>query len=173
MEKIKHALKFGVIGGFIMIAGWWPGQLLFLQKEGGTYDFFYLELFGYATMALALTTVFIGIKRHGDKELAGKISFKPAFVMGLYITFVASVIYVMGWMIYYPNFMPDFASQYAEHQMKGLSHDEVVRKQKEMQDWMRIYENPLAVVGITFMEIFPIGSVVALVSAFILSKKKK
>lgn len=176
MKNFKHALKFGAIGALVMTTSWWLGQLLFPQQEGEPYDFSQGEFFGYAAMILALTAVFIGIKRHRDKELSGVISFKSAFVMGLYIVLVASVIYVVGWMIYYPNFMPDFADQYAEYQVMqykeaGLSTDEIAQKQKEMREWMEMYENPVVMAGITFMEIFPIGLIVAIISALILKRK--
>lgn len=161
MKKLKHALKFGAIAGLVMTTSWWLTQLIFPQQDGAIYDFSKGELFGYAAMILALTAVFIGIKQHRDKALGGEISFKKAFVMGLYIVLVASVFYVVGWMIYYPNFMPDFADQYAEYQMQqyvasGLSQDEISQKQQEMQEWIEMYKNPLVMAGMTFGEIFPV-----------------
>lgn len=176
MKQLIHAAKYGAIGGVVMTTSWWLSQFIFPHEEGEPYDFSQGEFLGYAAMILALTAVFIGVKRHRDKELGGAISFKGAFVMGLYIVLVASVIYVGGWMIYYPNFMPDFADQYAEYQMTqykeaGLSTEEIALKQKEMNQWMEMYENPVVMAGITFMEMFPVGLIVAVISAFILKRK--
>lgn len=175
MKQFKHALMYGAIAGAVMISSWWLGQLIFSPPEGEPYDFSKGEFLGYAAMILALTAVFVGVKNHRDKALAGVISFKKAFLMGLYIVLVASAIYVIGWMVYYPNFMADFTDQYTVYQMKqyeaeGLSPAEISLKKEEMDKWMELYKNPLIMAGFTFMEIFPVGLVVALISAAVLHK---
>jgi len=175
MKTLKHALKFGLIAGVVMTSSWFLGHLFLSGGEEG-YDFTQGEFLGYAAMILALSAVFVGVKQHRDKVLNGVISFKDAFVMGLYIVLVASAIYVVGWMIYYPNFMPDFTDQYMEYQVKswkedGLSAEEVAQNQREMTEWMELYEQPVVMAGMTFMEIFPVGLVVVLISAAVLRKK--
>ncbi|WP_421897403.1 DUF4199 domain-containing protein [Marinoscillum sp.] len=175
--QLKKALQFGLIGGLVVITSWWITQLFFAPAEGEPYDFSQGEFLGYLTMILALSAVFIGVKNYRDTTLGGVISFKKAFFMGLYIVLVASGIYVVGWMIYYPNFMPDFMDQYAAHQMQeyakeGMSAGEIAVKQQEMKDWMELYENPLVMAGLTFMEIFPVGFLISAISAVILKKKK-
>ena len=139
-------------------------------------DFELGELIGYASMILALSTVFFGVKSYRDKQRNGFISFKDAFLNGLIIVLIASVIYVVGWMIYYPNFMPDFADQFLQHEQaklmkEGLAQEVVDRKMAEMKNMMAMYDNPVLMAGLTFLEIFPVGVVVALVSAFILKRK--
>ncbi len=175
MDKLKHALKFGTIAAAIMISGWLVSNWLFVPDEGELYDFETGEFLGYAAMILALTAVFAGIKNYRDKQLEGIISFKEAFIIGIQVVLVASVIYVIGWMIYFPNFMADFPEQYTTYQMReyeavGLSGAELSEKKEEMAYWMELYQNPWAVAGFTFLEIFPIGLVVALISALILKK---
>jgi hypothetical protein len=175
---MKHAVKYGLISGLVMVSSWWLTQLIFPQAEGETYDFTRGEWLGYISMLLALTAVFVGVKQHRDQYLDGLISFKDALKMGLYIVLVASVVYVVGWMIYYPNFMPDFADQYAASQVasyeaSGLSEAEIESKKQELKDWMELYENPFIMMGMTFMEIFPVGIVVSLITAVILKRKEK
>jgi MFS family permease len=175
---MKHAVKYGLISGLVMVSSWWLAQLIFPQAEGEAYDFTRGEWLGYISMLLALTAVFVGVKQHRDQYLGGLISFKDALKMGLYIVLVASVIYVVGWMIYYPNFMPDFADQYAASQVtsyeaSGLSEAEIESKKQELKEWMELYENPFIMMGMTFMEIFPVGMVVSLIAAVILKRKEK
>ena len=99
-----------------------------------------------------------------------------AFKKGIVIVLIASVIYVACWMVYYPIFLPDFMDQYAATQAAqyveaGLSLEEIQLKEKELSNWIEMYENPLIRAGITFLEIFPIGLIVAALSALILKKK--
>ncbi len=131
---------------------------------------------GYLVMILALSTIFFGVKSYRDKDRNGYISFKDAFVNGLAITFVASVVYVIGWMIFYPNFIPDFADQYAAFEIEqfselGLSPDEIDTKTKYLLEFNEMYKKPLVMAGFSFLEIFPVGIIIALISAFILKRK--
>ena len=54
-------------------------------------------LIGYTSMLLALSAIFVGVKRHRDEQLGGVIGFWPALGMGLGITLVAGVFYVLAW----------------------------------------------------------------------------
>ena len=48
-------------------------------------------------MLLAFTMVFVGIKHYRDKALGGVIRFLPALGVGLGISAVASLFWVVGW----------------------------------------------------------------------------
>ena len=50
---------------------------------------------GYTSMLIALSAIFVGVKRHRDETLGGVIRFWPAFAMGLGITLIAGVFYVL------------------------------------------------------------------------------
>ena len=175
MKDKKILLRYGLIGGAILVISFFLFSSLWMSDSGGM-DFRLGELVGYASMILALSTVFFGVKAYRDKQRNGFISFKDAFINGLIIVLIASVIYVIGWMIYYPTFMPDFAEQYMQHEQvrlieEGLSQEEVDRKIAEMKSYMAMYDNPIIMAGITFLEIFPVGLVIALISALILKRK--
>ncbi|MBV6646221.1 MAG: DUF4199 domain-containing protein [Cyclobacteriaceae bacterium] len=175
MKTKKSLIIYGLLGGVIVICSWFVSNAL-LVSDSGQMDFELGELLGYVSMILALSTVFFGVKAYRDKAKGGKISFKDAFLNGLIIVLVASIIYVVGWMIYYPNFMPDFVDQYAAYQVtvyqeEGLSEAEIQGKIKEMDEWMEMYENPLIMAAFTFLEIFPVGLIIALLSALILKSK--
>lgn len=176
MKKFKLALIFGISSSLVMSVSWWLTPLIWPPVEGEIYDFTQGEFIGYTAMILSLTAVFIGVKRYRDQELGGFISFKQAFVSGLYIVLVASVFYVISWLIYMPLFMPDFPEQYAACQVlkmeeAGLPQVEIEAKRAEMDDWVVMYDNIWVKIGMTFVEVFPIGLIVALISAFILKRK--
>ena len=119
MNDKKILLRYGLIGGAILVINFFLFSSLWMSDAENT-DFQLGELVGYASMILALSTVFFGVKAYRDKQRNGVISFKDAFLNGLIIVVIASVIYVVGWMIYYPNFMPDFADQYLQHEQAKL-----------------------------------------------------
>lgn len=170
---MKRFIYLGILAGFINIIWWFVFNALF---QDGNFDFGLGETLGYTAMLIALSTVFFGVKSYRDKELGGKITFKNAFLKGLIIVSIASLIYVIGWEIYYPNFMSDFGERYNEYLLadlteKGLSASEIATEQAKMDDWMIKYQNPLYRLPLTLMEIFPLGLVVALISALLLKRK--
>jgi len=172
----KTALLFGAIAAAINILGWLTMQTLAgPSAEGELPDFDTSEIIGYTAMLLAFSAIFIGVKRYRDRELNGFITFGKAFTLGLYITLVASVIYVLGWMVYYPNFMPDFADQYSEFQLEklresGATEAELDVQRTEMNAFIEMYKNPAIMAMITFVEIFPIGLIISLVVGLILKR---
>jgi len=84
--------------------------------------------------------------------------------------------YVISWEIVYNNFLPDFADKYATHLIErmrahGASDAAIVAKSREMTRFKQLYANPFINAGITFMEVFPVGLIVTLVSAAVLRRK--
>ncbi|MDW3191789.1 MAG: DUF4199 domain-containing protein [Cytophagales bacterium] len=165
---------YGAIAGVITILGF----ILWMAIAGEDQDLNmkYGELIGYTFMLLALSTVFFALRSFRDKN-DGVLSFKEGFFNGMIIVLVASIIYVVGWMIYYPNFMPDFVDQYTQGQIaqleaQGLSEEELKTKVDEMKAFQELYEQPLVMAGFTFMEIFPVGLIVTLISSLILKRKR-
>ena len=175
MKKI--VIVSGLIAGGINIIGWWVMNLIWGQPtDGESFDMTQGMIIGFAAMILALSTVFFGIKAYRDRERGGIISFGKAFLTGLYIVLIASAIYVIGWMIYYPNFMADFPEQYYEYQVQllekeGLPPAELETQKSQLRLEMENYKNPFVMAAYTFMEIFPVGLIIALISALILKKK--
>jgi hypothetical protein len=125
---------------------------------------------GYATMIIAFVMVFLGM-------LAGAIRFGRAFNVGILITLVASACYVAAWQVIYRTMVPDYMEKYSarvieEERASGASEAQLEAKQQEMARMAEAYKNPLVNVGLTFLEVFPVGVVVVLVSAGILSRKR-
>jgi hypothetical protein len=106
----------------------------------------------------------------------GRITFGRAFAVGILITVVACVCYVVAWEIIYFKFMPDFADKYASYVVEkvratGASQQVIDAKLQEMKSFKAMYDNPFINAAITFVEPFPVGLIVTLISAAFLRKK--
>jgi hypothetical protein len=131
---------------------------------------------GYASMLLAFSLIFVAVKMFRDKENNGVVTLGQAFRIGLYISLIASTMYVVTWAILYNYFMPDFMVKYNAHEMELLktshaSAAEIAEKTKNMKmaaDW---YKSPLFFTVLTYLEILPVGLIVSLICALILKKK--
>jgi hypothetical protein len=167
----KTVLTFGLIGGAIMAAMMFA-TLPFVDKIG----FDKGEIVGYTTMILAFMLVFFGIRSYRENVNGGQITFGRAFAVGILITVVACVCYVVAWEIIYFKFIPDFVDKYASYMVEkvrasGASQQVIDAKLQQMESFKAMYDNPLINAAMTFVEPFPIGLVVTLISAAILRKK--
>ena len=90
---LRKILSYGVVSG--LIAGG-VLSLIVLTLEGAIPSGYSMAI-GYLTMLVALSLVFLAIKRHRDRDLGGVIRFWPAFGLGLGVSFVASLIYMLSW----------------------------------------------------------------------------
>jgi len=165
---MKYALTYGLLSGLVIIATMLSGILL-----GGQDSFFSSMWFGYLVMLVALTFIFVGVKRYRDIEHGGVIKFKPALVMGLGIAGVAAVAYIVVWESYLAltdyRFMDDYvAGILRARQAEGASAAAIAQEAASLESMRISYGNPLYRIPITFLEIFPVGLLVALFSASLL-----
>ena len=171
MRKIilTHGLIAGVIVS-LMILGSIP------LWNSGILNFENSEIVGYTTIVIALSMVFFGIKSCRDYHFGGSISFWQGVKIGLIITVIGSVMYVLAWEIS-QSLMPDFTERMWQHfadDAKKDAQDEAELKAavEQIETWKELYKNPLLRFGMTLMEIFPVGILITLVSAAILRKKQ-
>ncbi len=155
----------GVLGSILCINMIWMVQLMFANP-----DFRGNEILGYAAMVLVFSLVFFGIKNYRQKLPDQKITFGRAFRMGLYITLVASTMYVVVWLFYYYLFVPDFLDQYIPIALNQVDPADLPAKTQQMEQFREMYKNPLFVILITFSEVLPVGLLVTLVSALVLRR---
>ncbi len=156
-----------------LVAGGVVGVPLFgltVARNGQPHDG---VLLGYLTMLVALSAVFVAVKRQRDVAGGGVIRFWPAFGMGLGVSVVASLCYVLAWEAALAVTQLDFGADYAKamvaHQKaKGLSGEALAKLAAEMDEFARQYRNPLYRLPMSFAEIFPVGLLVSLVSAGLL-----
>jgi len=162
---------FGVLSGAIIIAS----AIIGISVADGSESMQFLEWMGYLIMLVALSAIFIGIRRYRDQELGGVISFGSALLVGLGIAAVAGVIYVAVWEIYLAQtdyrFIEDYIqSVLAAKEAAGIPAAELQQVTLEMNELREQYANPLFRLPMTFIEIFPVGLIVALISAALLRK---
>jgi hypothetical protein len=170
----KTVLICGLIAGLISTSLFIG--LMILGKAGHD-DFKNGMIYGYTLMILAFSLIFVGTKITRDKYNGGAISFGKAFRVGLYITLIASTMYVIVWLIDYYFFIPDFAEKYGAHMLEslkasGASQDVIAQKTAEMARFSQMYKNPFFNALITYSEILPVGIIVSLISAWALKRKK-
>lgn len=168
----KPIFVFGGIAGAITIA---ILTLTIAISEPGSSHFANSEWLGYLIMIAALSLIFFGVKSYRDNELGGVISFWDATKVGLGITLVASLVYVLGWEIYVNTSGSGFMAQYADAHIQQLKEDgatqqEVADARELMEQYKEMYKNPLMRMGITFLEIFPVGLIISMISAGLLRK---
>jgi hypothetical protein len=169
---VKYALTYGLLSGLVIIATMITGLAL-----SGQDSFFSSEWFGYLVMLVALTFIFVGVKRYRDVERGGVIKFGRAFAMGLGIAAAAGVAYVAVWEIYLAMTDYAFMDQYIAGVMRareaeGASAAALAEQMARLESMRVSYANPLFRVPMTFLEIFPVGLLVSLVSAALLRNPK-
>ena len=169
----RYILIYGAIAGAVVGV---PLSVMTLSLSGQAM-MRYGMFIGYLTMLIALSAVFLAIKRHRDVDLGGVIRFWPALGLGLGVSVVAGVIYVVAWEASCAIAHADFAGTYAramiaQQEAKGVSGAALERFRTEMEHFKQQYANPLYRWPMTFAEIFPVGVIVSLISAALLRNSR-
>ena len=169
---LRIVVIYGVIGGIIVAVPMLYGTLTLTEDTVPENA----ALYGYLSMLLAFTMVFVGLKHYRDKALGGVIRFLPALGVGLGISAVASLFWVVGWEITLATGF-DFGSAYTDSvvtaaQGRGAPAAEIERIRAETAEFLAMYANPLVRLPITFVEMFPIGALISLISAALLRNSR-
>ncbi|HEU4766162.1 MAG TPA: DUF4199 domain-containing protein [Pyrinomonadaceae bacterium] len=170
----KTVLIFGLISGAIssvlMVA-----TVPFIYQigfENGT-------IVGYTWMVLSFLMVFFGIRSYRENVGGGYISFGRAFTVGILIALISSLMYVATWQVVFQNWMYDFPERYTNYMVEkarasGVAPEEVARQRDEWNNMWALYKSSLLVrIAFSFIEPFPVGLLVTLISAGVLRKRKK
>ena len=133
---------------------------------------------GYTTMVLAFLLVFFGVRSYRDNIAGGTVRFGRAFAVGALIAVVASLCYVATWEVTYFKFAPDYLTKYQARTLEkaraeGASEEAISLKKAEMDKLAVMYRNPAINAAMTLVEPLPMGLIIALVSAGVLSRRKK
>ncbi|MEO0464764.1 MAG: DUF4199 domain-containing protein [Pseudomonadota bacterium] len=169
---LRYSFIYGAIIGAAIIA-----FMSVVLISMGTESLFSSELAGYAIMLVVLSLVFIGIKRYRDVEHGGVIKFTQAAGVGIGISAVAALMYTIGWEISLALTDYAFIEAYPQTlidavRAEGLAANEEAARIAEIESSIELYRNPLFRMPITFIEMFPVGLIVALVSALVLRNAK-
>ena len=148
---MRYALIYGLISGTVIIAVILGGSSLAPNAA-----IFSTVWFGYTVMVVAMTFLFVGVKRFRDIEKGGVIRFLPALGMGLAIGLVAVITYVLIWEAYLAATHYAFIDLY----FSGTDPETVAMRET--------YSNPLYRAGYTALELAPVALIMAFVSAALL-----
>jgi hypothetical protein len=167
----KTILKFGLISGLLcslMMAATMPFEDQIGFDKG--------EYLGYTLIVLSFLLVFFGIRSYRSDAGNGQITFAKAFGIGISITLITCVFYVVTWEVIYFNFMHDFIDKYSAYEAakakaSGASAAAIQAQLDQIQRSKILYDNPFYNAAITFLEPFPVGLAMTLLSAAILRKK--
>jgi Protein of unknown function (DUF4199) len=167
----KTVLTFGLISGAVS-AGIMLATIPFVDKVGWERG----EVLGYTSIVLSALLIFFGIRSYRENVAGGRLTFGRGFAVGILITLISSACYVGTWELVYYKFLPGFAEKYAAHMIErakasGADQQKLDQATRQAQQFAQMYHNPAINVALTFMEVFPIGLAVTLLSAGILRKK--
>ena len=171
----KNIIIYGLIAGIVVST-----LMLFnvhsLSYSEGKFDYDRGLVIGYATMLIAFSLVYVGIRNYRDKYNGGVISFGKAFKIGIMMVLIASTIYVIAWLIDYYFFIPDYMETYSAATLdklkaSGASQIEIDKQTIKMANFVRMLKNPFFNAMMTYVEILPVGLVVTLISSLILKRK--
>ena len=170
----KTIITFGLISGVlssVMMFGSFRylGDLNHGQKA---------LVIGYATIVLSFLLVYFGIRSYRDNLAGGTITFGRAFTIGICITLISCVFYVVTWEIVYFNFLHGFMDSYFAHQIQKVQStpgtaEAIQAKVAAIRHSQQLYENPFVNALYTFIEPFPVGLLITLISAAVLRRKPR
>lgn len=169
----KTVWTFGLISGALLSA--MMAATIPFQDESG---FDHSLIVGYTTMVLSFLLIYFGVRSYRDNVGKGTVRFGRALAVGSLIGVVASMCYVATWEVMYFKFMPDFMTKYGARELEkaraeGASEATLAQKKVELDKFEKMYQNPAINAAFTFLEPVPVALVVALVSAGVLSRRKR
>ena len=172
---LKVIIRYGLIAGAIAAIPWiW--LLARLPADAGL-ESMYGYARSYLIMLVALSMVFVGIKQYRDQALGGVIKFGPALLVGLGISTIAGVFYAVAWEICTAFMRFDFVAFYAKEIVEqartaGANEQAMAAAAANAANFTEMYTNPLFRIPMTFLEIFPVGILVSLISAALLKNSR-
>lgn len=173
---IRIILFYGIAGALVVAAFMVAGSLGWAEDGHMPSDSGLIV--GYLTQLVALTTVFLGIKTYRDKSLGGVVKFLPAFGVGLAISAIASLGWVAAWEIVLAMTGLDFGEMMVRMTVEqktasGATEAEIQKAAADAKAFGELYMSNLFVrVPMTFVEMFPVGVLVSLISALLLRNSR-
>jgi Protein of unknown function (DUF4199) len=170
---LKYGFRAGAILSALMVTTLGIGRLIGWENHG-----YGGMVVGYTTMLLSFVMIHAGIKSYRDTVAGGQVGFWPALRVGLLIALIGSACYAATWQVVYPLMLPDFAEKYGASAVKqaeasGQTAAQVQKVRDDMAKFAVMYKNPLYNFGMTILEPLPVGVLLSLISAGVLSRRRK
>lgn len=168
----KTVITFGLISGVVSSALMMLGTVPLVDRIG----FDRAMYVGYAAIVLGFMLVFFGIKSYRDNVGGRQVSFGKAFQVGILITLISCTFYALAWVPLYFTVYHDFMDKYSAYMIEkakssGATEAMLQKQMAEMAEFKQQYENPFINFAYTFMEPFPVGLIVTVISGLVLKRK--
>ena len=164
----KTVLTYGLISG-VVAAALMLAHVPFMDGSSKSL------IVGYTGIVLSALLIFFGVRSYRENAGNGKISFGRAFAVGILIALISAACYVAAWeVVYYSS--PGIADHIFDKQVEelkaaGAPQEKIDEKTREVESFKKLYANPFVNIAFTFIEAFPVGLLMTLISAAILRRK--
>ena len=164
--------RYGLYGAATLIV---LSFLAWFIGKGRDLDYGAQELIGYATIVVALSFVFFGIKHFRDRENNGSVSFGQALKIGVLISLITGLTFGVLDIIYkmiYPDFIAEYYAAMVEQARASVPADQLDAKLAEMESQKELFSNPILSFLLMAVTVLVIGFIVSLLSSLVLQRKK-
>ena len=164
----KTVLTYGLISGVVAVV-LMLAHVPFMDGSSKSL------IIGYTGIVLSALVIFFGVRSYRENVGNGKISFGRGFAVGILIALISAACYVAAWeVVYYSS--PGIADHIFDKQVEelkatGTPQEKIDETAREVESFKKLYANPFVNVAFTFMEPFPVGLLMSLISAAILRRK--
>jgi hypothetical protein len=170
MAMKKIVLTFGLISGAVsslMMLGTIP----FMHRIGFDHGL----VVGYTAIVLSFLLVSFGIRSYREQS-GGAITFGRGFTVGILITLISCVFYVATWQLIYFKLQPDFMAKWETYAVEkaraeGAAPEKIEATRQQMRQFKEAYDNPVTNAAYTFLEPFPVGLLITVISAAALRRR--
>ena len=167
----RTVLTFGLISGLVS-----AGLMFLTARLLESIGYEKGEILGYTGIVMAGLIVFFGIRSYRNGAGGGRLTFGRGLAIGVLITLISSVFYVATFQLLYFKLMPGYGDKMVAFMVErarssGASPQKIEETARQGQMFKRLWDRPLTNAALTFIEPFPIGVVIAAVSAAILRRR--
>jgi hypothetical protein len=172
----KTVLVYGSISG-TLVALMLIISFVFILGNDPNHNMTGGMIIGFTSQFLAMSFIFIATHSYKTNVLGGRIKFWPALKIGLLISFIASTMYVITWVILYKTGSSVVIDGMAQKEIGDLIAQKAPQAAiDEAKSRWEFYSTYPGLISFTYMEILPTGILMSLISATIFSligRKKK
>lgn len=171
MKMKRTVLTFGLISG-VLSSLMMLGTLPFMHRIGFDKGL----IVGYTAIVLSFLVVSLGIRSYREQS-GGTLTFTRGFTVGILITLISCVFYVATWELIYFKLQPGFMDQWETYAVErvraeGGGPEKIEATRRQMRTFKEAYDNPLTNAAYTFVEPFPVGLLITIISAAALRRKQ-
>ena len=162
-------IRFGLIGGIILVILSNIPWLIW----GESMSYTTAVSLGYLSVAVALSSIYFGVRKYRDEIGGGVISFGKAFKIGLLTALIPSGFIFVSTVIFYILNGENFQEWAIASMEQSLPPEQFQAQMAQIEAMGDLTLNPFFQGFVMFMTVFVIGLLVSLVVAWILKKERK